>query len=301
MKPVTEVPRIPRLPPDSHKGTRGRVLIIAGSIGMSGAARLAGWGALRGGAGLVTVACPDCVQLLVAGTLTCATTIPLPTKGGALSARGAHLARDAAEKADAVAIGPGLTTAAAGFLRGFLPGLSRPLVLDADALNVLAEERSLLDEVSGPRILTPHPGEASRLLGRPVGERIRAAEDLSNRFRAIVVLKGAGTVVCDGEQVYVNRSGNPGMATGGSGDVLTGLLAARIAAGADPLVAAIQAVHIHGRAGDLATASTGEGSVIATDLVANLPSAIEELKEPLPRRGRGSSGGSQVRGSRRRR
>jgi NAD(P)H-hydrate epimerase len=268
---------------------------------MSGAARLAGWGALRGGAGLVVVACPDAAQPLVAGDLACAITIPLPSRRGVLSARGAHEAREAAAAADVVAVGPGLTTGALGFLRAFLPGIRKPLLLDADALNCLADDPSLLAEVEGPRILTPHPGEAARLLGKPVQDRARAAEELAEKFGAVAVLKGAGTIVCDGERIYVNATGNPGMATGGSGDVLTGLLAARLASGTDPFVAAIQSVHVHGRAGDLAAASTGESSVIATDIVASLPTALEELKEPPPRAAKGGAGGSPARGSRRRR
>lgn len=305
MRRVGDVPRIARLRPDAHKGDRGRVLLVAGSIGMSGAARLAGWGALRGGAGIVKVACPDVVQIVVAGDLPCALTLPLPSRRGALAPRGAAAAREVAADFDAIGVGPGLTLDAAPFLRLFLQGMRKPLVLDADALNAIAADRTILDGVQGPRVITPHPGEAARLLGHAVGadreSRLQAAEELAARYRCVAVLKGAGTIVCDGEQTFVNRTGNVGMATGGAGDVLTGLIAARLAGGADPFSAAVQAVHAHGRAGDLATASLGEGSVIATDLVANLPIALDELKESLPRRTRGRSGGAGERGSRRRR
>jgi len=281
-------PRIRRLKRDAHKGDRGRVLIVAGSRTMSGAARLAGWGALRGGAGLVTIATPEEVQPIVAAELPCAMTLPLPSRRGALTAAGAAAARALADKADAVACGPGLTTRVAPFLRRFLHGLATPLVLDADALNVIAAEPSLLDGVPAPRVLTPHPGEAARLLGRAISKdqvaRKDAAADLAERFGAVAVLKGAGTIVCSFERCYLNRTGNPGMGTGGVGDILTGVIAARLAAGIEPFIAAVQAVFLHGRAGDLAATASGENAMIATDLVANLPAAVSELTESAPAR-----------------
>ncbi|MHC4959083.1 MAG: NAD(P)H-hydrate dehydratase [Planctomycetota bacterium] len=279
MKQVPDVPPIAPLGSDIHKGDRGRVLIVAGSLTMSGAARLAGWGALRGGAGLVTIAVPDTVQGLVAAELPCAMTVPLPSRKrlGAFAAAGADVAREYAAAADAVAVGPGLTTEAGPFLRKFLAGLDKPVVVDADALNIVAKEPAMLAAVAAPRVITPHPGEAARLLGGPVGDRTKAAAELADRYGCVAVLKGAGTVVCDGECYYVNRTGNPGMATGGTGDVLAGLLAARLAAGADALTAAIQAVHVHGAAGDLAAAVTGPHSMIATDLVANIPAALRSV------------------------
>jgi NAD(P)H-hydrate epimerase len=279
---VADVPRIPRLSREAHKGDRGRVLIVAGSLRMSGAARLAGWGGLRGGGGLVTIATPDCVHAVVAADLPCAMTLPLPSKRGAFAPAGAGAAREL--EADAVAVGPGITTDVGPFLRRFLRGIDVPVVIDADALNLVAEEPELLDLFEAPRVLTPHPGEAARLLGGKVGDRVGAAATLAERFRAVVVLKGMGTVVCDGESLYVERAGNPGMATGGTGDVLTGLLAARLAMRVAPFDAAVQAVHAHARAGDLAALAVGEHGMIATDLVANLPAALDELAEESPRR-----------------
>jgi len=296
MRRITQVSTLRRLARDAHKGDRGRVAVVAGSLTMSGAARLCGWGALRGGAGLLTIAVPDVVQLTVAADLPCALTLPLPSRKGALTATGAAAARALADAADAVAVGPGLTTRVAPFLRRLLRGLTTPVVIDADALNVIAQQPSILEAVEGPRILTPHPGEAARLLGRPVGRepsaRLEAAEELADRLRSVVVLKGMGSVVCDGDRYFVNRTGNPGMATGGTGDVLTGLVAARLAQGADPLAAAIQAVHVHALAGDLAAAAVGEHSMIATDLVANVAAALTDLA-PAARGGgrrRGRSG-----------
>ena len=189
-----------------------------------------------------------------------------------------------ADAADGGAVGPGITTEAGPFLRKFLKGLDVPVVIDADALNLVAKAPELLDSFEAPRVLTPHPGEAARLLGGKVGDRVGAAAALAERFRAVVVLKGMGTVVCDGESLYAERAGNPGMATGGTGDVLTGLLAARLAMGVPAFDAAVQAVHAHARAGDLAAMAVGEGSMIATDLVASLPAALGELAEEAPRR-----------------
>jgi len=288
MRKVNLPPRIRRLKRDAHKGDRGRVLIVAGSRTMSGAARLAGWGALRGGAGLVTIATPEEVQPIVAAELACAMTLPLPSRRGALTAAGVAAARALAEKAGAVACGPGLTTLVAPFLRRFLRGLATPLVIDADALNVIAAEPGILENVPAPRVITPHPGEAARLLGREIGTdrmaRKEAAADLAERFHAVAVLKGAGTIVCSSERCYLNRTGNPGMGTGGVGDVLTGVIAARLASGTAPFIAAAQAVFLHGRAGDLAATASGENAMIATDLVANLPAAVSELTESAPAR-----------------
>ena len=304
MKRVYDVPSIPRLKRDAHKGDRGRVLIVAGSLNMPGAARLAGWGALRGGAGLVTIATPDVAQPMVAADLPCALTLPLPASKGVLVRRAAGPAREAAESADAIAIGPGLTTRVGPFLRAFLKGLDKPIVVDADALNVLAQDLDLLGGLKATPILTPHPGEASRLLGETLGGgrevRREAARLLADTHDAVVVLKGAGTVVCDGERVYVNKSGNPGMATGGSGDVLTGLIAARLAAGAEAWAAAVQGVYVHGCAGDLAAAAVGEAGMIATDIVGNLPLALAELGERGRQRARGRRESDRAKGSRRR-
>jgi NAD(P)H-hydrate epimerase len=290
---IDEVPRIRPLKRDAHKGDRGRVLLVAGSQSMSGAARLAGWGALRGGAGLVTIATPDVAQPIVAADLPCAMTLALASRGGVLTATGAPVANKMAKGMDAVGIGPGLTDGVAPFLRRFLKGLAPPVVLDADALNVLAASPDLLKQHEAPRVLTPHPGEAARLLGREVPSdakgRLAAAEELADTWHSVVVLKGAATVVTDGDRVFVNKSGNPGMACGGSGDVLTGLITARLAQGMDPLAAAIQGVWLHGRAGDLASASVGGIAMIATDIVANLPAALGELlempKKPTKRTG----------------
>jgi len=264
---------------DAHKGDAGRVLIVAGSSMMPGAAILAGRGALRAGAGLVTIACQD-----HALTRVLPAAIPEATY---LDLDGRAFAGLLAERSDhAIACGPGLGVAPG--VRDLVDVLIHEyrghVVLDADALNVLGPEPERLAGASGQLVLTPHPGEASRLLGREVSrepeDRREAAMELARRAEAVVCLKGKGTVVTDGERIEVNETGNPGLATAGSGDVLSGICAAYLAAshldpsgGFDVLMAARAAVHVHGLAGDLARDELGERALIASDLVAHLPAA----------------------------
>jgi ADP-dependent NAD(P)H-hydrate dehydratase len=277
--PPTAVPTLPPRAPDSHKGDFGRVLLVAGSRGMSGAAVLCGTAALRGGAGLVRVAVAADILPIVAGGNPCYMTAPLPCDDQGRLAAGAD-AEVLRLAADVVAAGPGLgqSPAVAAVVRALLGRFAGPLVLDADALNVLAGQTEALRGRAVPPVLTPHPGEFARLLGRKVSADPDERRDLATRFAAdhgvILVLKGHGTVVTDGRRVYVNTTGNPGMATGGSGDVLTGLIAALLGQRLDPFAAAQLGVHVHGRAGDLARDELGEVSLIATDLIAYLPRAL---------------------------
>ncbi|MBL8768787.1 MAG: NAD(P)H-hydrate dehydratase [Planctomycetes bacterium] len=272
---------------DSHKGDFGRVLVVAGSRRMPGAATLAALGALRGGAGLVTVATPECALPLIAPACPCALFEPLPAtrEGFVANAALEHLV-EAARRADVVVLGPGLGTEEATqfTIRSFALELGKPLVLDADGLNAFAAEPDVLARRSSPTIMTPHPGELERLDGKPATadakERLARAKAASARFRAIVCLKGAGTVVASASRTYVNRTGNPGMATGGSGDVLSGLLGALIVRFDDPFKAAALAVHMHGRAGDLAKRRRGETALIALDLVEHLGDALKAVEAP---------------------
>lgn len=272
---------------DSHKGDFGRVLVVAGSRRMPGAATLAALGALRGGAGLVTVATPDCALPLIAPGCPCALFEPLPAtrEGFVANAALEHLV-EAARRADVVVLGPGLgiEEATQFTIRSFALELGKPLVLDADGLNAFAAEPDVLARRSSPTIMTPHPGELERLDGKPATadakERLARAKAASARFRAIVCLKGAGTVVASASRTYVNRTGNPGMATGGSGDVLSGLLGALIVRFDDPFKAAALAVHMHGRAGDLAKRRRGETALIALDLVEQLGDALKAVEAP---------------------
>jgi NAD(P)H-hydrate epimerase len=265
-----------------HKNRRGHVLVVAGSPGKRGAARLTAWAALRAGAGLCTLA-SDAAELAA----------PDPVMTAALDAEapGAidKLAALAEGKA-AVAIGPGMAPGAGGkaMVRGALERLAVPLVLDADALNHLAGEAGLIAKAHAPVVVTPHPGEAARLLGTSAaeveGDRVAAARALAELTRAVVVLKGAGTLVCDGAAgdgfVTINPTGGPALATAGSGDVLTGVVAALVGQGLEVGEAARAAVYLHGLAGDLAAARIGPVGVTASDVLESVPAAYSNLLPP---------------------
>lgn len=283
MKIVRRVPRLPPLARDAHKGDCGAVLILAGSEGMLGAAILCATAALRGGAGLVRVALPAELLSLLPLAVPCAMTLPRRLSGRSSSGRGratpdAAPLRAAIAAADAIVVGPGLGVSAgtAALVRTVLANATAPVVLDADALSVSSPLRRPL-RANAPIVLTPHPGEAARLLGTTAAavqqDRPAALRELCQRSGAVVVLKGASSLVGDGQQCFVNRTGNPGMATGGSGDVLAGLLGALLAGGMAPFAAACLAVHVHGKAGDLVAERSSERGLIASDL----PSAIGEV------------------------
>lgn len=272
-----EVPQMPARPVNGHKGTFGRALIVAGSRGMSGAACLAGISALRGGAGLVSVACPQGIQPIVAGYEPGYMTIGLPEgNDGQLSVGALDEVSKITAGKDSVGLGPGLgnNVDLQGVVRRFLLESRCPLVLDADGLNALAPEFLTghweAHEFPGPRILTPHPGEFSRLSGLSISEiedrRADVARDFAAKHNVILVLKGPGTIVTDGERVSTNATGNSGMATGGSGDILTGLTTALLARGSDPFETTRFAVHLHGLAGDLAAQAMSQPGMIASDL-----------------------------------
>jgi ADP-dependent NAD(P)H-hydrate dehydratase len=272
-----ELPQMPARPVDGHKGTFGRALIVAGSRGMSGAACLAGVSCLRGGAGLVSVACPVGIQAIVAGYEPGYMTVGLPEgNDGQLSVGALDEVSEIIAGKDSVGIGPGLGTSAgpSELVRRICFESPCPVVLDADGLNVLAPEfrngHWEGHEYPGPRILTPHPGEFSRLTGLPISEIEHRRTDVAREFAAknnvILVLKGPGTIVTDGERISINTTGNSGMATGGSGDVLTGLTTALLARGSDPFETTRFAVHLHGLAGDLAAEALSQPGMIASDL-----------------------------------
>jgi NAD(P)H-hydrate epimerase len=276
---------IPKLGPravDAHKGDFGKVCIIAGSIGMSGAAALAGRAALRAGAGLVRVATPRSVLPIVASIEPSFTTVPLPEDGaGRISAEAISTILKIIEENDAVAFGPGIGTS--GILRSILQSLLEQdglkLVIDADGLNNLAGMKDWTAKLKANLILTPHPGEMRRLWSglfrdKIPSDRQQQASQLAQQTGTIVVLKGAGTVVTNGEKVYVNKTGNPGMATAGSGDVLTGVVAALLGQGMSSFEAAVLGVYIHGMAGDIAAGKLGQVSLIATDILDSLPDAF---------------------------
>ncbi len=277
---VTQLPALPPRPPDSNKGNFGRVLVLAGSRGMSGAAVLTSSGALRAGAGLVRLATPADVLPIAAAANPCYMTVPLPQDDHGRCAASAADLLQLAEGQSVLAIGPGLgrSPALTSLLAELLPQLRVPVVLDADGLNNLVGHLDVLGRCAVPLVLTPHPGELARLLGCEIAvvqaRRAELAAQFAAQHRVVLVLKGHGTVVADGAQMYVNATGNPGMATGGSGDVLTGVVAALLAQGLKPFAAAQLGVYLHGRAGDLARDELGEVGLIATDLLDYLPQAL---------------------------
>lgn len=276
---------LPARPVGAHKGDFGRVLVVAGSRGMTGAACLAAEAAARAGAGLVTLALPESLHEIAEIKLTEVMTVPLPeTKEQTLSRDALPVVRSLMEKADVLALGPGLSTNSetVSFVRELLPLLTVPCVLDADGLNAVVGNTNLLTKVRMPLVLTPHPGEMSRLAGKTTGyvqtARLAVAEEAAAAWRSVVVLKGAGTLIAapDGT-VYVNTTGNPGMATGGSGDVLTGVIAGLLAQGFDAVRASACGVYLHGLAGDRASLEKGMAGLLAGDILAEIPAAIREV------------------------
>ncbi len=288
MKDVTDTP-LPQLPPrmpESHKGDYGRLLLVGGSRGMAGAIGLAGMAALRSGAGLVTLVVPRSIQATVARFDPSLMTL---AGGGADEAAvGGEVAvaiRALAEEVDVIAVGPGLgrATETARLVHSLYHYVGLPMVVDADGLNGLAEQPARLASPAGPRVLTPHPGEFARLTGeRPVTDTAGRAEQAARlchhdaSSQTVVVLKGHQTVICDGRKYAVNSTGNPGMATGGTGDCLTGMIGALIGQGLSPWEAARLGVYLHGQAGDRAAAALGPVSMIASDLICYLPEVFNK-------------------------
>lgn len=258
---------------NTHKGDYGRVLILAGSEGFTGAPSLAAKAALRTGAGLIFTGVPRTVYPIVAAKLDAPMVFPLPDENGRLSPDALDVILEKLETADACLLGPGL---------GRSPGVDTlvlelirrcrcPLVLDADGINAAAGHIDVLRGAACPVILTPHEGEFRRLTQAPETDRITGAMTLARETGAVVLRKGHETVITDGKKTYVNRTGNAGMATGGSGDVLAGILAALLGQGIPPLEAAAAAAWLHGTAGDRAAGRLGQYAMGPLDLLEALP------------------------------
>jgi hydroxyethylthiazole kinase-like uncharacterized protein yjeF len=273
--------------PDAHKGRFGHLLVVAGSRGKTGAAVLAGRAALRAGAGLCTIAAPASQQPVVAAhTPECMTEALPETASGSLSMKARERVLELARRMDAIVLGPGLSLdpEAQDLARALVLEVGRPMVVDADALGALAGHLELLRRAAGPRALTPHPGEMARMLG--VGadtvqaDRLEITRRVSREHRVALALKGAGTVIGgpDG-QVAVNPTGNPGMAKGGSGDVLAGIVGALLARGVEATPALWAGCYVHGAAGDVAARERGEYAMIASDIIESLPAALRGLAE----------------------
>lgn len=283
--PETIARSFPRRSPTSHKGTAGHVLVIGGSTGKAGAAAMSGLGALRSGAGLITLAVPESLNVIIQSQIPEIMTIPLNGRNtgywddSLVDSVQMHFAGK-----KCLALGPGIGTSpeTRQFVHGLLDGLSLPLVLDADGLNCIADRLDILKTLQAPAILTPHPGEMSRLTGKSVSDiqadRIGTARNFSMTYGVHLVLKGARTIVAhpDGK-VFINLTANPGMGAGGMGDVLTGVIAGLLAQGLGPEAAAHAGVYLHGNAAETLTRSLGPFGFLATEVANSLPGVMHDI------------------------
>lgn len=275
---------LPQRPPDAHKGTFGHVLVIGGSRGFAGAVRLAAEAAARSGVGLVTAAVPRALADVLAAAFLEVMTKPLPdTPDEALSHAAVGPALAFVEGKDAVVLGPGMSQhdGARDFALSLIRKCPLPMLIDADGLNNLSTDLRVL-RGDAPRVLTPHPGEMARLTGTSSQEVQGARESLAEAFarehRCVMVLKGYRTVISDGSATYVNPSGNSGMATGGTGDVLSGIIGGLLAQGMSALDAALAGTYLHGLAGDIAMQAKTARGMIAGDVVSAMPEAWRQLE-----------------------
>lgn len=295
---MLQVKKIPEFTPrksDTHKGSYGRVLVLAGSPGMTGAAYLCSKAALRSGSGIVTLGIPESLNPVMEMKLTCVMTYPLPeTKASTLSNKGRKEILKLCESHDVVALGPGLSQQpeTRELILWLIKNIDRTMVIDADGLNALTGNVNMLLKIKRNAVLTPHPGEMSRLTGLGSAkdvqkERLNTAtqfvqsiqKELGDEKKIVLVLKGDKTVVAGYGKVYVNHTGNPGMATAGAGDVLTGIIVSLIGQGFDVFDASQLGVYIHGLAGDIASKKKGELSMIASDIIDCLPDAFIKYKK----------------------
>lgn len=276
---------VPRRAVSAHKGNFGHVLVLAGSPNYTGAAALCTLGALRGGAGLVTLGIPRSLHGIYQQKLLEAMTLPLPeNEDCTLSEEAFPYITRFMEQVDCVAIGPGLSRHpdTVKLVKRIISGSPKPLVIDADGINAIAEELLVLRKAKAPLVLTPHPGEMARLLHTsPKGvqrDKWKIVRDLSDKYGITILLKGAHSVIAgDDKKIYINSTGNPGMASGGMGDVLTGMIASFIAQGFKPLDATKLGVYLHGAAGDRAAKEKGEWGLIAGDLLEKLPYVMDSI------------------------
>ena len=261
---------------DGHKGDFGKVLLLCGSRGYTGAAYLAAMGALRCGSGLVFLGVPESIYAIEAVKLNEAIVFPLPDVDGKLSAAAIPEILERLPKLDAVLVGPGLGQSEGVFtaVKTVLEKAGCPVVLDADGINVMAAHKDILRGRTNPTILTPHAGEFARLGGR-AEDRQTAAEDMARDLGCIMLLKGHNTVITDGTETYINPTGNPGMAVGGSGDVLSGIIVSLLGQGIAPLEAAAIGAWLHGAAGDICAAEIGQYGMLPTDMVNVLPRLLK--------------------------
>lgn len=278
-------PLIPKRTSNSNKGTYGRALFVTGSLGMTGSGYLCGKAAFRCGVGLVYLAVPSSLLHIYGVNLPESIQIPLDsTERGIIKEANSNLILNEIKQKDVLCFGPGLTSDdnIKNLAYNLLPKVNIPMVIDADGLNVIGEDKQFFASVNSPVVITPHPGEMSRLTGLAIKEiqknRIEVCKRYSVDTKVITVLKGNNTVIStpDGE-VFINTTGNSGMATAGTGDVLAGMISSFIAQGSSPKDAALAGVYLHGLSGDIASEFKGEHSVMASDLVEHIPLAFKKI------------------------
>lgn len=275
------LPRRDRL---AHKGMFGRVLIVGGCVGYTGAPRLAAEAALKTGSGLIFVGVPHAVYPITAAALTEPMPFPLPDSGGKLAASAAEEILRRMERCDACLLGVGMgrSDGTQRLVHQVLKQAKIPIVLDADGINALEGHIDVLRETACPVILTPHDGEFARLGGViSGGDRIGAAAAMAEQTGKVVLLKGHRTVITDGRRLCVNQTGNPGMATGGSGDVLAGIILSLLGQGLDPFSAAAAGAWIHGAAGDLCARRLGENGLMPSDIVQAVPQILKKRERTI--------------------
>ncbi|MCX5693336.1 MAG: NAD(P)H-hydrate dehydratase [Candidatus Omnitrophica bacterium] len=274
-------------PRDSHKRDFGSIFILAGSRGLTGAAALCSNAALRSGAGLVMLGIPASLNSAMSAKLIEVMTLSLAeTKESTLSLKAENDILKKAKNSDVVVLGPGLSQypETRKLINRLILRIKKPMVLDADALNAISRSTSILKKIKSNYVVTPHPGEMSRLINKSLeyikNNRLIVAKQFSHDYNAVIVLKGAGTIVAgpDGKY-YINTTGNPGMATAGSGDVLTGIIAGFLGQRLDMFNAARLGVYVHGLAGDLAAKDKGETGLIAGDILEKIPYAIKQVQQ----------------------
>ncbi len=269
--------RLPDRDPWGHKGTFGKILLLCGSRGFTGAAYLAAMGALRSGAGLTFLGVPESIYAIEAVKLNEPVVFPLPDEDGKLSEAAIPEILERLSSMDAVLIGCGLgqSEGTMAVLQAVLQAANCPAVVDADGINQLSRHKDIVRGRKAPTILTPHDGEFARLGGRLGADRMAAARELALDLSSIVLLKGHETCITDGGTGYLNRTGNPGMAVGGSGDVLAGIIVSLIGQGVEPLEAAAMGAWLHGAAGDICAQEIGQYGMLPTDMLRVLPRLLK--------------------------
>lgn len=268
---------LPDRPAWGHKGDFGKILLLCGSRRYTGAAALAAMGALRSGAGLVYLGVPECIYEIEAVKLTEPVVFPLPCSGDTLSASAAEQLLPMLPQMDAVLVGPGLgrSEGTLTVVQAMLESAVCPVVVDADGINVLSTHKMVLRDRTSPTVLTPHDGEFRRIGGVISSDRAESAAALARDLNCIVLLKGHETVITDGSRCFRNRTGNPGMAVGGSGDVLAGIIVSLLGQKLPPLEAAACGAYLHGAAGDLCAGEIGQYGMLPGDMVKVLPRLLK--------------------------